>query len=407
MRPTVSGYLSIYNDFDILPYTLKAIAPYTDELIVVDGAYKWMEPYLERIGCDPTKSDAPVYDALEASGINYRVISRTWENEVEKRTAGYSACSGRYAFRIDADEVPFFDDSEFDKFLASGAAVAEMFKPSWVAPGWFQIPADVRGIPAEPFIFDRSRVSPEMHLNYLWLVLGPDKLPTEGRPFPVRQPAIGTNAHLVMLRDVQSATNRQTFYWLHWMRQNGAPWDPELRGKPIADFRTLVDRTGAHTLREMVAAALLTADVAGRQAWRLTPSAGIAEQEALVSECFARMTEDRARLNRQFVDGGASFWRGLPIIFDITSPSCRDAIVGDGGIALSCSADIVAVSATQMAHIPNDPWHEITLLECSRHDNKAFVRVPAANPSHLRCEVRVQLSHGEPSVQRFHVEAPK
>jgi hypothetical protein len=53
MATGLSAHLTIYNDFDILPYTLRAIAPYVDEVVVVDGAYEWMVPYLQAIGINP------------------------------------------------------------------------------------------------------------------------------------------------------------------------------------------------------------------------------------------------------------------------------------------------------------------------------------------------------------------
>ena len=50
MASNFSAYLSIYNDWDILEPALKSIAPYIDELVVVDGGYKWMAPYADRTG---------------------------------------------------------------------------------------------------------------------------------------------------------------------------------------------------------------------------------------------------------------------------------------------------------------------------------------------------------------------
>ena len=47
MTRKFSAYLSIYNDWDILAWTLRSIASYVDELVVVDGAYEWMAPDLK------------------------------------------------------------------------------------------------------------------------------------------------------------------------------------------------------------------------------------------------------------------------------------------------------------------------------------------------------------------------
>ena len=105
-----SAYLSIYNDWDILPSALRSIASHVDELVVVDGAYEWMVPYLTMQGLDPTRSDPRVYAALEASGIPFRVISHTWKHEPEKRLAGYEAFTHDFIYRVDADEIMFFDE---------------------------------------------------------------------------------------------------------------------------------------------------------------------------------------------------------------------------------------------------------------------------------------------------------
>jgi hypothetical protein len=248
----ISAYMSVYNDYDILSHTLRAIAPYVDDLLVVDGAYEWMAPYLEMLGKNPFRSDDQVYDALEASGIKYRVDSGVWKNEVEKRIAGYAGCNSRYVFRIDADEVPFFDIPELDRFLSSGSPIAEMQKPAYISPQWLLALDQSGRLPAEPFIFDRTRVEPDIHLNYLWLVLGPDQLPRAHlKPFAVYQPCIGLNAHLVMWRDLKSATDRSAFYWLHSMRERGVPWLPELRGKPISDFKALFELMSPVSYRDL------------------------------------------------------------------------------------------------------------------------------------------------------------
>ena len=40
MRPPgLSGYLAVYNEWDALAPSLASLAPWLDELVVVDGAY--------------------------------------------------------------------------------------------------------------------------------------------------------------------------------------------------------------------------------------------------------------------------------------------------------------------------------------------------------------------------------
>src|SRR6202035_3341065 len=123
MAAKFSAYLSIYNDWDILPSALRSVASHIDELVVVDGAYDWMIPYLTMLGLDSARSDPRVYAAIEESGIPFRVISRTWKNEIEKRQTGYEACAHDFIYRIDADEIMFFDDRALETALSCGFAV--------------------------------------------------------------------------------------------------------------------------------------------------------------------------------------------------------------------------------------------------------------------------------------------
>ena len=61
-RKKISGYISIFDDWDILPDALKSIDSLVDEIVVVDGAYDWIVPYLE--GRDGLRSRDEGYDAL-------------------------------------------------------------------------------------------------------------------------------------------------------------------------------------------------------------------------------------------------------------------------------------------------------------------------------------------------------
>src|SRR5579872_3428661 len=159
-----SAYLSIYNDWDLLPSTLTSIKPYIDELVVVDGGYAWMLPFLTGIGKDPHRSDPRVYQALDASGIPYRVVSGIWPNEIEKRKAGYSACRHRFVFRVDADEIYYMKEGRLEQFLAAGGAAAEMDMPLYAAPGWIYAQHGQQRTERQGFLFDREQVSADQHL---------------------------------------------------------------------------------------------------------------------------------------------------------------------------------------------------------------------------------------------------
>lgn len=408
MRRGISGYLTVYNDFDILPHTLRAIAPYVDELVVVDGAYEWMVPYLKIAGTDPARSADAVYDVLEASGIKYRLVSKIWRDEPEKRIAGYGACNGRYVFRIDADEVPFFDDPKLEQFIASGNVIAELFKPTYISPQWLVALNESGLLPAEPFLFDGTRVEPQIHLNYLWLVLGPDRLADAGaRPFRVHETPIGFNAHLNEWRDHRSQTRRGTFYWLQSIRETGVPWIPELRDKPLADLSSLFRVTAPEVFSELVASSIILLSQTFRAlGWYSVRSPLTRQQEAMFVDRFAAMRSERAALNQMIVSDGLTFWPGMPITLDLSSRECSDILVADGAIRLSSNCALSKVSATLHLLLPGSPWHSCADLECEQQGSTAVVRLPDEPPlySYLRREVDISLmaGPGEP-LRRFQV----
>lgn len=242
MRHRISAYLSIFNDWDILPQALRSVSSYIDELVVVDGGYEWMVPYLDSLGLSSVRSDERVYQAIEASGIPFRIVSGTWRNEPHKRMAGYAACKNDLILRFDADEVLFFDDSALESALASGVAVGEMEMPNYVAPGWVSRNRHLDTIERQCFLFDRRQVSSELHLNYLWLILTVDELPLAGRhPFPVHPVSLAFNAHLTNWRSPSTSVNRAAFYVLNWMRKNGVPSIPSLQDTPLTDLKVLLD----------------------------------------------------------------------------------------------------------------------------------------------------------------------
>jgi glycosyltransferase involved in cell wall biosynthesis len=237
----VSAYLSIYNDWDILEETLKSVKGYIDELIIVDGAYEWMEGFVSNLGWNPAKSHNELYTIIDRSGIPYKSISKTWKNEVEKRTAGYAACDGDYVWRIDADEIYFYHQGNLEKFYKSGMAVAEMEMPMYLSPEYIVKDNNLAKLPCQCFIFNRALISPELHLNYLWLVLTLDELPlgSQKTPFRVFERPIAFNAHLTNFRSTKTSIVRGSFYNINWMRENGVSWSDLHRNKILRDPKVI------------------------------------------------------------------------------------------------------------------------------------------------------------------------
>jgi len=414
-----SAYLTVYNDWDMLLSALRSVAPYVDELIVVDGAYQWMAPYLSALGLDLVRSDSRVYDAIESSGIPYRVISRVWANQLEKRIAGYSACSGRYACRIDADEIIFFNERELERFQSRGEAVAAVEMPTYIAPGWIMAPSRGSGLrelwrrlrpqlPRQCFIFNREKIPPNIHLNYLWLKRDADKLQrrTE-RPFPITRRPVGFAAHLTVWRSWPAANFRAESYVLHHVLRHGLPWLPALRGQRLDSLAALLDIVPAQDFREIIEASRLgiTHMTSSDLALARTPLSPV--EEATFVGYYGAMFEGHAALNRRMTQSPQHFAPGLPLVIDISTRACTETLAPDGLLLLEFAHDVARVKVELRAIVPEPPWETSTPLERRREGRLVVIRLPQPEEFLRRqIELRVRTRSDEP-VQTFRIRTER
>jgi hypothetical protein len=357
MTRKFSAYLSIYNDWDILPAALRSIASYVDEMVVVDGAYEWMVPYLTTLGLDPERSDPRVYAALEASGIPLRIISRTWQNEVEKRRSGYEACTHDYIYRVDADEVLFFDDAALEASLSSGLAVGEMTMPNYVAPGWISRAKDLPRIERQCFLFDRRQVNSEIHLNYLWLILTVDALPQAGsKPFPVYPVPLAFNAHLTGWRTPETGVSRAAFYELNWMRQGGVPWVPALCQQPLTDIRALFDIVPPSVFLSALRKGRIAMGMIERADHRsIVPTTLSAQQDATLGGLYDRFLGSLAAMNLASVAEEQPFLTSIPTLLDLSTSAARDAIAPNGTVTMRISAPVLSAKVRLWRYATSEP----------------------------------------------------
>jgi hypothetical protein len=378
MAAKFSAYLSIYNDWDILPSALRSVASHVDELVVVDGAYDWMTPYLALLGLDPARSDPRVYAAIESSGIPFRVISRTWKSEIEKRQIGYEACSHEYIYRIDADEIIFFNDNELDAALSRGLAVGEMQMPTYVAPGWISCAKDSPSVERQCFLFDRRKVNSETHLNYLWLILTADTLPLAGyKPFPVHPEPLAFNAHLMGWRTPATSVSRAAFYVLNWMRQYGVPWLAELRNRPLTQLQTLfhiIPPSAFHSSLRRGQIAVGMTDSPDNRA--LLPTILAADQEAAFADLYRIFLESLAELNRETTRENQSFITCLPTFLDLSTLAARNAIAPNGRVTLRMSAPLLSAQVRLFTYAASNPNYEVRVLPTNLSGCDMYVELP-------------------------------
>ncbi|HEY5239026.1 MAG TPA: hypothetical protein VIJ62_11640 [Rhizomicrobium sp.] len=415
-----SAYLTIYNDWEFLEQVLRSIAPYVDELIVADGAFEWMAPYLTAMGHDLERSDPRVYDIIEASRIPYRVVSGVWVNHIEKRLAAYRACTGRYACRIDSDEIMFFDDKELERFFRRGGVVGEVSMPTYIAPGWVKRQmwnpqgrrAKLRAFFRSPqamlsrqsFLFDRTRVEPEIHLNYLWIVRDADKRPRGGEiPFAVYPRPVGFNAHLTIWRSIPASAQRAESYVLHHVLRNGVPWLPQLKEQPT-DLKTLFEIVPPEIFREITLAARIGINTMLPGEFAMAPTPLTRDQEAIFAGRYKDLLAGHAALNRRMCDTGLHFARHMPTIIDLSDAACTDCVAPDGTLFIEFESDLRGADVKLRSVVSHAPWQTVTIPEHRREGRLLAIRLPPLSPGSLRREIefKIETVSGQP-IQRFRV----
>jgi hypothetical protein len=400
--PGISAYLSIYNDWSMLDKVLQNIKPFVNELIVVDGAYKWQAKHLSGLGKDPLTSSKDLYQILDDSGLSYKVIKDTWSNEVEKRLAGYEACTSRYIMRIDADEILNLEYDDLVEFVASESKVAEFYMPTYLDPQHLianmGFKAFLRPIPTQKFLFDSNYISSRDHLSYLWLVLGDDNVPEVplNKFYPVHSRPIGYCFHLTNWRQLENNLTRATFYILKSLKEKGAPKLGYKDPFSDLDFQSFLDE--------------LTPDIIMRSLeWssfcvggtHLTPSEKI---------IFNRFSDHKSQdtidlIHQEFLYGRRNKLieaSKVPQVALINTPFYIDFDNIDGAtekLDLIFSTEYPDLSIEIIEMNNSHPFRKTFPLSISKENNKYSVIIPARKEFNILRYLSVTV-HGNPSVSK-------
>lgn len=411
--PKISAYLSIYNDSDVLQATLNSIKDYVDELIVVDGAYEWMAPYLRANGRDPLRSDESVYQIIKASSIPFRVVSGLWKNEVEKRIAGYNATSFQFVMRVDADEVLFFEDSILGSFFGSGCAVAEMYMPNYVSPGLViqgrRLLDKFRKFPRQACLFNKARVSASEHLRYLWLVLTADQLPHNGvdkKIYPVFEKPIAFCAHLTNWRYVESSASRSSFYTMNWMRQYGAPWIKNIPSGGLENFEEFFQYISHKDFLEVMrGGSIVQGDIQLKKTEKLSISPLTSSQEAKFAFLYKNFMKDLSKQTISMTTTGGVALTQYPFYIDVSSQEVLSKLEVDGIIRIEFSGEIELVSAEIIILQNYEPFSKTIALDALVDKNLIDISVSSLRDYEftLRRSIRIQVTALESPCLRFKI----
>ena len=219
-----SAYMIAHCDDDFLEQAIASIINRVDELIFVDGAYKWIAPFFTAAGLDPERSWQKTHDILAKFGNKIKYFNGIWDDELHKRSFGWSQCSGDIIIRVDADEILEFDEDEYASFLMSNKAVAQMEIPFMLTSSSERLRVGLEQTPRLCAIFKTSRFRNALqHCSYLWLILTEDERKRCGpmNAQHVYEPPIIRTAHLTGMRTPRTAVNRARFYALQYVRVTG------------------------------------------------------------------------------------------------------------------------------------------------------------------------------------------
>ena len=391
-----SGYLQIYNDWELLEASLNSFKGIVDELIVVDGCYEWMASYYTSIGYTAEKSQKKIYDILDASGIPYKSIPRVWKNQIEKRIAGYNACTYGNVIRLDSDELILFDKSCLNDFYNSEYAVGMMNMPTFINSEYMVGLSD-GSLPEQCFIFDKSRISAEVHLNYLWLILPADELPSkEQRPFEVYPHPLAFNVHMTSWRSLQTSVNRASYYNLNWCRQHGFEGIHSLKDKPMKNVNSLFKLVPPISLRRALYTNIVAMGKVALEAGEVVLSTSALDEPTShkIRKIYSEYISTFAGFNAERLP--QPFFNRMEICYDISTPEALSALTKNQILSVKSSSNIVSATCNVMSLHSSPPYMRLGALATEFSGLDFLVKVEINESSDLlRAVLLIALSTDE------------
>lgn len=395
----ISGYLSVFNDWDLLPATLESVTPFLDELVVVDGAYRWMEPLLASQGIDAARSDQRVYSALETSSCPVRVINATWADELEKRTAGFDACNRRWVLRIDADED--WSNVDFSEVrVPEGRAVGQIEIPLQLTPTMIRsfIDADGDDQPVERLgvLFDSQHVDARAHLSYLWLVLGDEKtrlLPH--RSDLVSRDSLGFCSHLANWRTPETSLSRARFYVMNYMRQAGeVHWAPGVTCAWQDGFASIFSVVPPRAFDQY----LLTHEIVSG----IPPMSSAvvrqvsADNAPSLAPMYDRYLSSLSELNQAIRIEPWAFAADTDSVIDISTDASRSQFAIDNGkLSLRFDAPVAGASATVSSLLDGTAPVHSRLATIEVTNDRVWIELPRPRADALRQTLTLRISDAQ------------
>lgn len=372
----VSGILIIHNDSSLLEYAIESAKPYIDELVVVDGAYKWVAPFCSELNESPNESTDDLMSKLERCGVPVKYFKGVWESETHKRKFSLEQASYDYMMLIDSDEVFELDSDLVGKFLESEQAIGECYFPLYFDKNIVGYSTGLKSPPLKEIFLNKKHYSVQALVNSLFLLV-PDGERGERISNKDRfKENLGVVHHLSLFRTDNSGYRRSRFYNLLAMRVakkltllNGLEFgsDEEFYSLllELADEKI----TALNSLFEFHRITAAFPAIKSNQ--YLSEFASSSDEvKSLIAELFDRMLIEQSRLLRSREGKEFSVFANKSLFVDVTSIIGREfEVVCDASpsvvahIESDCSRDEIDIQFESK----NDKWVcVLPLVACRR-----------------------------------------
>lgn len=220
LNKKVTGILIIHNDSSMLEMALDSAKEFIDDLVVVDGAYKWVAPFCELLGENSYKSSDNLIGILDDSKIPYQYFSGIWDSETHKREFSLQQAKNDFLMLIDSDELFDLDVKEVNNFIESGKAIGDCFFPLYFSPECVGFSTGLKTPPVKAIFLNKRDYGIKSLVNSLFLLV-PDgertKKIANNLKYKIK---LGYVHHLSLFRSDGSGFRRSRFYNLLAMRVN-------------------------------------------------------------------------------------------------------------------------------------------------------------------------------------------
>ncbi len=207
----ISVYVILYYDLDFLHDILSKIYNYVDEIIIVDGPYKYSLNILNDVNLLYNQNNKPneLQKILNDYSSKIKYFYNVWKDEKEKRMFGYHACQNEIVLLVDGDEFFVFDFNFVSAFFESNKLVGGF---NTYNMNRIDLTFNKEIIQPKKFvIFKKSEISAFQHLSYLWLV-GVEDLEEKNINSMYLDNSLGYIYHLTLNRTKSNNIIKYIFY---------------------------------------------------------------------------------------------------------------------------------------------------------------------------------------------------